>query len=92
MRSPSPAQRKALWLIAQGHADHANIPEMMAPGADYDHVRGALFLVRLLDKGWLEFRITDDGYEALGYVPCRGCGEWCDPEDNKHLAHIEPGR
>jgi hypothetical protein len=87
-RKPTAKQRQALWFIATDRCSHADVPEVVDVQGGYDNQ--AVFLMRLLDRGWVEFRLTDDGYEALGYVPCRGCGEWCHPEDDEHLAHLEP--
>lgn len=60
---PTIKQRHALNLIANGESDGSIITDILdiqgGPGNE------AMFLLRLMDRGWVRLQITDEGREAL---------------------------
>jgi hypothetical protein len=77
-KNATPKQRLALHAIDRGIVDHASLPDYCAVQGGY--ANEAVFLMRMLDRGYLEFSITPEGYQALGYVECHVCRTWHDPE------------
>ncbi len=87
-RKPTPKQRQALYFVHAGHGDHGNLPELVGVKGGQDNQ--ALFIQRLVDRGWIEYKVTPTGYtEGLGFILC-DCGEYVDEDDDSnHWGHNE---
>lgn len=82
-RQPTPMQRQALYVIHKDMSDPANLAEFVGVKGGYDNE--AVFVQRLLDRGWVGLVVTDDGYRVMGFEWCEDCVAWEDPDEGRHL-------
>lgn len=62
-RRPTPMQRLALQLIEDEQTDASNLTEVVGVAGGYDN--HCAFLMRLIDRGWVDLMLTEEGVEAL---------------------------
>lgn len=62
-RRPTPQQRHAMGLIRSGMYAASDIPDIV--GINHGFTNEAVFLFRLMDRGWVQMVLTPEGKSVL---------------------------